>query len=162
MDVPPNVSDAQLSSTLAEHCPNAKEPHPVVWSDAACIPRHDSASMDPYHRTAYAVFASSAAKDAVLEGLHKANEEANRHHRDRWPHEGEVLPRILDLDVDCTDVYGRREVDADGKGGVPPTTGKKKDADTKLPTKRCTVFVSTSLLSSSQPVSVLSAALSSD
>lgn len=52
-------------------------------------------------------------------------------------------------------------MDADGKGAAPPSAGKKKDADTKLPSKRCTVYVSTSLLSSSQPVSVLSAAVSS-
>ncbi|KAL7537510.1 hypothetical protein ACHAXR_007863 [Thalassiosira sp. AJA248-18] len=198
MDVPPKVSDDQLLSTLAEHCRGGavagttttstsggssnKEQQlalpTAVWSDAVCIPHHDNASMDPYHRTAYAVFPSSSAKDAMLVSLHKANEEANRHHhhshhrdesRRHHHRKGDALPRILDLDVDCTDVYGRREVDADGKGGAPPSSsssssGKKKDAvvvDTKLPTKRCTVFVSTSLLSPSQPVSVLSAALSS-
>jgi len=165
MDVPPNASDEQLARTLAEHCPPSKEVPVEVWSDAVRVPLRDGGSMDPYHRTSYAVFASSAAKDAALEGLHKANEEAHRnhHHRgdDRRRRKGDALPRILDLDVDCTDVYGRREVDSDGRGAAPPASGKKKDADAKLPGKRCTAFVSTSLLASSQPVSVLSAAISS-
>jgi len=50
--------------------------------------------------------------------------------------------RTLELDVDCTDAYGRREINADGRGGVPPSSSgkKKKDEDaTRLPIKRCTV-----------------------
>ena len=158
MDVPPNLSDDQIFAALVEHCGNSSKPI-AVWSDSVCVPMHDNASMDPYHRTAYAVFPSSGAKDTMLENLHKANEEESRHrHRSK----GDALPRVLDLEVDCTDVYGRREVDADGKGSAPPSSGKKKGADnTKLPMKRCMVYVSTSLLASSQPVSVLSAALSS-
>jgi len=169
MDVPSNVSDGQLLATLAEYCSVSKEPPTAVWSDRVCIPVHDHTSMDPYHRTAYAVFPSSSAKDTMLESLHKANEEANRHRSRDRPRKGDALPRILDLDVDCTDIYGRREMDADGKGAAPPSSSGKKKKDvnvvdttaTKLPTKRCTVYVSTSHLSSSQPVSVLSAAVSS-
>lgn len=155
MDVPPNLSDDQLFAALVEHCGSSK---PIaVWSDSVRIPMHDNISMDPYHRTAYAVFPSSSAKDSMFENLHKTNEELNR----RRHRNGDALPRVLDLEVDCTDIYGRREVDADGRGSAPPSSGKKKGADTKLPTKRCSVYVSTSLLASSQPVSVLSAALSS-
>ena len=171
MDVPPNVSDDQLLHTIAGHCGAGKEGIPTaVWSDSVCIPRHDNASMDPYHRTAYAIFGSREAKDAMFESLHKANEEANRggggrRKKGRNKESTSSLPRLLDLDIDCTDIYGRQEVDADGKGDAPTIvtlSGKKqKDVNTKLPTKRCTVFVSTSLLSSSQPVSVLSAAVSS-
>ncbi|KAL7446113.1 hypothetical protein ACHAXH_008725 [Discostella pseudostelligera] len=163
MDVPPNLSDDQLFAALVDHCGNNSKPI-AVWSDSVCIPMHDNETMDPYHRTAYAVFPASSAKDAMLENLHKANEDVSRHHRDhdrRHRSKGDALPRTLELEVDCTDVYGRREIDADGKGSAPPSSGKKKGVYTKLPTKRCSVFVSTSLLASSQPVSVLSAALSS-
>ena len=58
-------------------------------------------------------------------------------------------------------------MDADGKGGAPPPPPsvagepKAKQVETKMPTKQCTVFLSTATLSSSQPVSVLSAAVSS-
>ena len=70
-------------------------------------------------------------------------------------------PRLLDLDVDCTDVYGRRDVDADGRGGAPPSADKKDEGAGRLPTRRCTVFVATAPLAAAQPVSVLSAAVSS-
>ena len=175
MDVPSNVSDDQLLVTLREHVNKGDAPPLAVYSDDVCVPIHDNVPLDPYARTAYAIFPSSISKDCMLESLHKANEEANRSssHRDRGGRHrkgggGNALPRVLDLDVDCTDVYGRREEDADGKGGAPPAPlgkkkNKKKDVDDtpRLPTKRCTVYVSTSLLSSSQPVSVLSAAVSS-
>ena len=162
MDVPPNVSDGQLLHTLRGYVGKGDQPPSAVHSDDVCLPRHDNESMDPYHRTAYAVFPSGHAKDCMLEGLHKANEEANRSHHRGGRHRkgGDALPRVLDLDVDATDIYGRSEIDNDGKGGAPPTVGKKKEVD-KLPSKRCTVYISTSLLSPSQPVSVLSAAVSS-
>lgn len=170
-DVPPNVSDAQLLATLAEYCPPGGVPPTAVWSDSVRVPVRDDADAGPYHRTAYAVFPSSSAKDATLESLANANGESNRHRNrgggggQRNNRKGEsLLPPTLELDVDCTDVYGRREIDADGRGDAPPSSSekKKKDEDaTRLPTKRCTVYVSTSLLASMQPVSVLSVALSS-
>ena len=180
-DVPPNVSDAQLLATIAEYCPPGDMPPTAVWSDSVRVPVRDGdADMGPYHRVSYAVFPSSGARDAMLEGLANANGVLDRHHNNNRDHHdrggggvgqrhrgnGDVasLPRTLDLVVDCTDVYGRREIDADGRGGAPPSSSEKKKKDdnaTRLPTKRCTVYVSTSLLASSQPVSVLSAALSS-
>jgi hypothetical protein len=173
--VPPGVSDAQLLATIAEYCPPGGAPPTAVWSDPVRVPpvRDGDGDMGPYHRVAYAVFPSSGAKDAMLEGLANANGESNRHHdrgrgggahRNKGKGDAPSLPRTLQLDVDCTDVYGRLEIDADGRGGAPPSSSgkKKKDEDaTRLPMKRCTVYVSTSLLASSQPVSVLSAALSS-
>ena len=100
------------------------------------------------------------------------------------------LPRFLELDVDCTNAYRRREVDADGKGwalaksaaataesgkedttAAAATTAAKKTknrtaaptdaASVRIPTRRCTVFVGTQSLPTSQPMSVLSAAVSS-
>lgn len=154
MDVPSQVSDDQLLTSLTGYC--KIKPPSAVWSSSVFVPTVSSSrssSHIPYHRDAYAVFPSTAAKEDMLDNLQKANEDASRHrHKDR-------RPRFLDLEVDCTDIYGRRELDADGKGGAPPK--KKKEDDSKLPSKRCKVFVSTSLISSSQPVSVLSAAVSS-
>jgi hypothetical protein len=163
MDVPPNVTDDQIRAAMAEHGGyDGFVPPTAVWSDPVRIPtlRTDT-DMAPYHRIAYAVFPSSSAKDAMLESLHH-NNGGKSNHKNR-----KGLPNWLDLDIDCTDVYGRRDIDADGRGGAPPSFfsgGKKKKMDEdaiRLPTKRCTVHVSTSLLASSQPVSVLSAALSS-
>ncbi len=161
MDVPSHVSDEQLLASLAGHC--TIKPPTAVWSSDVFVPTVSSSrsrgeSRIPYHREAYAVFPSTTTKDNMLDNLQKANEDANRHHRREDRHK-DRRPRFLDLDVDCTDIYGRRELDADGKGTAPPK--KKGEADTQLPQKRCTVFVSTAIISSSQPVSVLSAAVSS-
>lgn len=154
MDVPSQVSDDQLLASLTGYC--KIKPPSALWSSSVFVPTVSSSrssSRIPYHREAYAVFPSTAAKEDMIDNLQKANEDASRHrHKDR-------RPRFLDLEVDCTDIYGRRELDADGKGGAPPK--KKKDDDSRLPSKRCKVFVSTALISSSQSVSVLSAAVSS-
>ncbi|KAL7469200.1 hypothetical protein ACHAXS_009457 [Conticribra weissflogii] len=170
-DVPPHATDEQISASLAEHC--TVKPPTSVWSSAVFVPSGGaSGSTDPYHRTVYAVFPSRDAKDNLIENLHRANEDASRGHRrdreDRHPRTRDGrdgIPGVLHLDVDCTDVYGRRQVDADGKGGAPPLTDEqkasKKQPDLSLPTRRCTVFVSTASLAPSQPVSVLSAAVSS-
>ncbi|KAL7554685.1 hypothetical protein ACHAWF_018201 [Thalassiosira exigua] len=179
----PSSSSTDLASHLA--------PPTAVYGDAVVVPTHDDVPSDPYHRACYAVFPSREAKDAFLEGLHRANEEADRGRRgggrrgrrgrgdgsggdgkNENPNDRPPLPRVLELDVDCTDVHGRREVDHDGRGGAPPVAvpppgsgGKKKRdstaASTSLEAKRCTVYVSTSPLAPSQPVSVLSAAVSS-
>ena len=156
MDVPSKVSDDQLLTSLAVYC--KINPPSAVWSTSVFVPTVSRDSRTPYHRDAYAVFPTTAAKDNMLDNLHKANEDANRHHRREDRHK-DRLPRFLDLEVDCTDIYGRRELDADGNGGAPPK--KKKEDDSKIPSNRCKVFISTSLISSSQPVSVLSAAVSS-
>ena len=52
------------------------------------------------------------------------------------------MGRTLEHDVDCTNAYGRREINANGRGSVPPSSSgkKKKDEDaTRLPIKRCRV-----------------------
>jgi hypothetical protein len=159
IDVPSMVSDDQLLTSLAVYC--KIKPPSAVWSSSVFVPTVSSSrssSRAPYHRDAFAVFPTTAARENMLDNLHKANEDTNRHHRREDRHK-DRLPRFLDLEVDCTDIYGRRELDADGRGGGAPK--KKKDEDSKIPSKRCKVFISTSPISSSQPVSVLSAAVSS-
>jgi len=167
MDVPSNVSDDQILNTLRDHVNKGDQPPTVVYSADVYIPHYDNnMNMEPYQRTCYAVFPTGHAKECMLESLHQANEEANRSSSHRSRHrKGDKLPRVVEMDVNCTDIYGRSEIDQDGKGSEPPfPPGKKRKKDEeapKLPTKRCTVYVSTLPLSSSQPVSVLSAAVSS-
>ena len=122
-------------------------------------------------------------KDKMVENLVRANLEANRHARD-----SRDTPKVLELDVDCTDPYGRYEIDADGCGGITPmdestnnvdngadgnvtgpssgvggstTSTVAKSTSTKLPLKRVTVFVSTTPPVQNQQTVVLSAAVSS-
>eukprot|EP00587_Corethron_hystrix_P001739 CAMPEP_0113300092 /NCGR_PEP_ID=MMETSP0010_2-20120614/1862_1 /TAXON_ID=216773 ORGANISM="Corethron hystrix, Strain 308" /NCGR_SAMPLE_ID=MMETSP0010_2 /ASSEMBLY_ACC=CAM_ASM_000155 /LENGTH=771 /DNA_ID=CAMNT_0000153451 /DNA_START=305 /DNA_END=2617 /DNA_ORIENTATION=+ /assembly_acc=CAM_ASM_000155 len=76
-------------------------------------------------RTCWAIFPSEDSKDETLDNLSKANFESTRH---RHPDSS------LELDVDCSDSFGRTEVDADGRGGAPPD-------NSAVPTRRCTVLV---------------------
>ncbi len=117
----------------------------------------------------------------MIENLVRANLDANRHARD-----SRDTPKVLELDVDCTDPYGRYEIDADGRGGNmpldestnvgnvsdlkqdgaggPSITGANnnpKAVSTKLPLKRVTVFVATTPPVQNQQTVVLSAAVSS-
>jgi len=66
--------------------------------------------------------------------------------------EDTFLPKTLELIVECSDAYGRLEVDADGKGGEPEERGG-------VPSRKASVWLSTKPLS--PHVQVLSAALSS-
>lgn len=127
-----------------------------------------------YHRNAWAIFESEAAKEKMLENLVRANLDANRHARD-----SRDVPKILELDVDCSDAYGRYDIDADGHGGTTPVQdgitpiseggnggngvddAKPVLANTKVPLKRVTVFVGTSPPVQHQQTVVLSAAVSS-
>ena len=106
---------------------------------------------------------------------------ANRESRDSRDRDGGPTPKVLELDVDCTDPYGRYEIDADGHGGAPTLIGDddsinggdtggggagaaadaKNEATPKVPVRNATVFVSTAPIISSQPTVVLSAAVSS-
>ncbi len=108
----------------------------------------------------------------MLDNLVRANVEANRHASDT-----REVPKILELDVDCSDPYGRYEIDADGRGGITPVqdgsapsseggSGGGDDSkpiltNTKVTLKRVTVFVATSPPVQHQQTVVLSAAVSS-
>lgn len=105
----------------------------------------------------------------MLDNLARANFDANRHSRD-----SRELPKDLELDVDCSDPYGRSDVDADGHGGNTIVADEPNDADenaknnstktvskVKVPTKRVTIYVATSPPVHHQQTIVLSAAVSS-
>lgn len=102
---------------------------------------------EPYARNVYVTFASRENKENALDKLHRHNEDAGKTRSRR-------MPVSLELEVDCTDAYGRKEVDADGYGAAPT----KK---TETIRQSCRLSVSTVSVATSQPVAVLSAAVSS-
>ena len=84
------------------------------------------------HRSVFAVFTSPDVCEGVWQGLVVQQQQQQRANNSTTnnPHgnsDGHV-PRkhhgtmngILEIDVDCTDPYGRTEYDANGRGGAPP------------------------------------------
>jgi len=196
MDVPSYVTDGQIMTSIVEHCGAGDRSGPIgVYSATVGHVEGSSSGSGGYcnshTRNVFITFESVAAKEELLDNLCKANLEANRHSsRDDSGSGGgssnmptsasakrKAMPKVLDLDVDCTDAYGRVDIDHDGRGAAPPVSSddgveggdgagvdgeKSTPAAPTLPSRRCTVFVSTQPLSSSQPVVVLSAAVSSN
>jgi len=118
----------------------------------------------------------------MVENLTKANFEANRISDRNRSMDVDIIPSIdaskshktLELDIDCTDAFGRREIDIDGHGGAPTAvpidpddiehangTKDKTTAIPKIPLRKVTVYVQTDSQPDRQNISVLSAALSS-
>jgi len=122
-------------------------------------------------RHAWVVFESEAAKDKMLDNLFRANMDANRHIRDTRDRD---IPKVLELEIDCSDPYGRYDIDADGHGAAPSTATDASDEDattpavkdsssvtTKIPSRRVIIYLSTSPPVHEQQTVVLSAAVSS-
>ena len=120
----------------------------------------------------------------MVENLSKANFDANRISDRNRSMEIDIIPsidapknnKILELDIDCSDAYGRTEIDADGHGGAPasspsdqddmsrgnPNPNKERTATVpKVRIRKVTVYVKTDSQPDRQNISVLSAALSS-
>lgn len=104
-------------------------------------------------------------QENLLENLTKVNEDSHRRRHRGDKDKGKGPAAFLELDVDCTDPYGRYDIDADGKGSGPANADEfgpdDEDNPGKLPIRRATVFVATASPFSDQPTSVLSAAVSS-
>jgi hypothetical protein len=150
-DIPPYVTDEQLTTALMNHCTDVKASSLVIYSS----------SLRPHglNRTAY-LYASEEIRKEII---HQLN------HLDRGPtaaaaaaaassdgahvprKEETYIPKTLELEVECSDAYGRLEVDADGKGGAPEEGG--------VPPRKASVWISTQPLT--PQVTVLSAAVSS-
>lgn len=121
-----------------------------------------------YLRSTWVLFQSAAAKQKVLKSIIGAHME-NLERRHKEDHHS--IPREVELFVDCSDPYGRYEIDADGKGNAPVLTtqnlsaGLDQDAEKKshMTAQRthASVYVSTVSPLESQTVTVLSAAVSS-
>jgi hypothetical protein len=145
--IPPHVTDDQLSQALSEHLstPSAIK----IYSSSVSV-----STELPLVRSAYAVVESQNVRKAILTNLAKAY---NRPHDQptgsgtHVPRKEDSLPRELDLDVECSDPYGRVDVDEDGKGAG--------GGSRTVPLRNCVVVVSTA--PHHQPITVLSAAVSS-
>jgi hypothetical protein len=140
---------------------------------------------DSLDRTAWVVFVTREAKENMLDNLTKANVEANRgtvsaSRRGRKDRRGgggggggggrdapnAASKTVLELDITCSDPFGRTDIDADGKGSAPPPvtteSGETQEVSTKIPVRKASVNVYADDEDVHHPqVTVLSASLSS-
>ena len=177
-DIPPHITDEQLTLAIMDHCliPNEEQAvgSPVPSDGVKLVSTSVSAdrAKNPLWRDAFFI-CSAAVKQDIVAHLTKADDNRNSSSTTKAtddkadmksPEEPDVVvPRkdkeahakarvIIPLDVECSDAYGRLEVDADGKGGAP-------DDGVGVPPRKSTVLVDTQY--KSVPVQVLSAAVSS-
>lgn len=135
MDVPPHVTEEQITNALLDH---ASKPGQAISVHSASVAAQDS--QNPLNREAFVVFADEQTKKDILGNLLKASHEASGH-----------IPRkddrkVLELEVECSDPYGRAEAEDDEAGGT-------------IPQRKATIYLSTDDMQ--QKVVVLSAAVSS-
>jgi len=95
-------------------------------------------------------------KDIIENLNHLGRTESNQNASANGAHvprkEDTYIPKTLELQVECSDSYGRMEIDADGKGTAP-------EEDGGVPAKTAVVWVSTQPITPT--VKVLSVAVSS-
>jgi hypothetical protein len=169
-EIPPHVTDDQLTAALMQNVTISKETSASVtlYSGSLTITTNDMI------RTAY-LYAPTQIRTEIIQQLtthldrrptttttstnnvtssssSSALTDTSHHHvprkEDTYP-----VPKSLELVVECSDAYGRSEIDADGKGGQPEETSG-------VPPRQASVYISTKP-SISPHVQVLSAALSS-
>jgi hypothetical protein len=150
LEVPPHVTDEQLKTALMTHCSQAGSA--AVTAAANSMQFFSSSPSDKdLSRTAYLHCPEEIAKD-IIQQLNSLDRPAAAAADSHVPRKEEAfVPKTLELTVECSDVYGRLEVDADGKGGAPEEGG--------VTPRKATVWVSTQPLQAN--VQVLSAAVSS-
>lgn len=174
-EVPPHVTDEQLTLALMDHCMIAADeqaqgspvPEGVKLVSGSVSVMADRAKQ-PLWREAFLI-CSAAVKQDIVTHLTKAEAEAadpssstTKEPSETKPEEpAVVVPRkehrddkarsTLPLDVECSDPYGRLDLDADGKGGAP-------EDGVGVTTKKSIVWIHTQY--KAPPVLVLSAAVS--
>ena len=143
-DVPSFVTEEQLSLKLLSFASPKSNPMLKIF--------FSSPAPNTFTRTAFVCTSDAVRKDMLnqLRALHHARPDAGGAHVPRK--DDGSLPKVLELELDCPDPYGRAHVDADGKGGAPEDGGV-------VPPRSATVLIATTPLSST--VQVLSAAVSS-
>ena len=146
LDIPAHVTDEQLTTALMNHSKQDNKTTSVVLYSSP--PRPDLS------RTAYLFAPDEVRKDIItqLNNLERGATASTPADGAHVPRKDETfIPKTLELEVDCSDAYGRTEVDSDGKGGAPE--------DGAVPSRKASVWVSTVPLTPN--VQVLSAAVSS-
>eukprot|EP00546_Thalassionema_frauenfeldii_P009158 CAMPEP_0178918698 /NCGR_PEP_ID=MMETSP0786-20121207/13968_1 /TAXON_ID=186022 /ORGANISM="Thalassionema frauenfeldii, Strain CCMP 1798" /LENGTH=700 /DNA_ID=CAMNT_0020592431 /DNA_START=90 /DNA_END=2192 /DNA_ORIENTATION=+ len=134
MDIPPHVTENQLITALLDHSTN---PAIQIQVFSGSVRAQDE--TNPLYRDAFCVFESSDIKQDILSNIQKTSVESEGH-----------VPRkddrkVLEFDVECSDPYGRLEVEDESGGTVPH--------------RKASIFIATGNLP--QKVVVLSAAVSS-
>ncbi|KAL3906263.1 MAG: hypothetical protein SGILL_009342 [Bacillariaceae sp.] len=146
-EVPAHVTDEQLTTALLKYT-SSKEA-------AASVILYSGVPAADLTRTAYLQAPEDVRKEIIqkLNNLDRggpANASKDGSHVPRK--EDTYIPKTLEMVVECSDAYGRSEVDADGKGGEPDEQGG-------VPSRKASVWISTRPIN--PHVQVLSAALSS-
>lgn len=152
-EVPHYVTDEQLTVALMQQVSSktSKEVDPSSTVLYSGLPTTDLT------RTCY-LQATDEVRKEIIQTLNHSDRAAPvaKSGKDGASHvprkEDTFVPKTLELIVECSDAYGRLEVDADGKGGEPEERGG-------VPPRKGSVWISTRSLTPN--VQVLSAALSS-
>jgi len=152
-EVPHYVTDEQLTTALMQHVSSKTSKE----TDSSSVVLYSGPPAADMTRTAYLHAPDDVRKEIIqqLNHLDRGGATTTSSGKDgaHVPRkEDTYIPKTLELVVECSDAYGRMEVDADGKGGEPDERGG-------VPPRKASVWVSTQSLS--PHVQVLSAALSS-
>jgi hypothetical protein len=144
-DVPPFVTEEQLSLKLLSFTSPKTNPEMKIF--------FSSPAPNTFTRTAFVSTTDAVRKDMLnqLRALHHARPDTGGAHVPRKD-DTSMIPKVLEVELECPDPYGRAHVDADGKGGAPEDGGV-------VPPRSATILISTTPLSST--IQVLSAAVSS-
>jgi hypothetical protein len=143
-EVRPHVTDEQLTMALMSHCTVNSKPSEVTM--------YSSAPAADLSRSCYFLALPEVRKDIINNLNHLGRTDSKTADGAHVPRkEDTYIPKTLELEVECSDAYGRLEIDADGKGGAPK--------EGTIPPRKAVVWVSTQPIT--PPVKVLSVAVSS-
>lgn len=187
MDVPNFVSDIHLYNALKEHSESDSFQiisGPVVGG--VCTSVQDSGNQfgellkaginnkisngHYLDRSVWVIFQTHQEKEEVLASLMKYQGHHSAHHNDYRNNERDhsqsksfKYPKILELEIECSDPYGRTELDGDGRGGLLKETKEAgmNEAASIVPIRHVLVFVSSYSAAQTQSLAVLSASISS-
>ena len=149
MDVPPHVTDEQLTFALMSHCTLDKAAVPDNLTMYSSTPAKDLS------RNCYFLATEEVRKDIINQLNHIGRGDNNNNAADEAHvprKEDTYIPKTLKLDVECSDAYGRLDIDGDGKGGAPEDGGR-------IPPRKAAVWISTKPIN--PKIKVLSVAVSS-
>lgn len=151
LEVPHYVTDEQLTDALVQQVPSKTSKE----MDTSSMILYSGPPAADLSRTAYLKVTDEVRKEIIQtlnhsdRGVPKGGKEGASHVPRK---EDTFVPKTLELVVECSDAYGRLEVDGDGKGG-------ESEERSGVPRRKASVWVSTRPLTPN--VQVLSATLSS-
>mmetsp|Transcript_20836 Transcript_20836/g.23802 ORF Transcript_20836/g.23802 Transcript_20836/m.23802 type:complete len:708 (+) Transcript_20836:168-2291(+) len=138
MDIPPHVTENQLITALLDHSSN---PNIRIQVFSGSVRAQDK--TNPLHRDAFCIFESVEVRQDILVNIQKASASASAESEGHVPRKDDR--KVLEFDVECSDPYGRLEVEDEAGGTVQH--------------RKASIFLSIATIT--QKVVVLSAAVSS-